>query len=96
MNCAGCATGRRTFKLMTFNAKLHCVRRETSLERGLTHKMYPSENKKGKRNKVGGTRGGKERGAKRKREEQAALSNNNQRFSFQSATVPNSNIRGLI
>ena len=24
---AGCATGRRTFKLMTFNAKLYCARR---------------------------------------------------------------------
>lgn len=46
VNCAGCATGRRTFKLMTFNAKLHCTRRGSGLERGLTGKMYPSGNKK--------------------------------------------------
>ena len=38
---------------MTFNAKLHCVHRESGLERGLTHKMYPSGNKKGeKRNEA--------------------------------------------
>lgn len=49
LNCAACATGRRTFKLMTFNAKLHCTRRESGLERGLTHKMYPSENRKEKK-----------------------------------------------
>ena len=73
VNCAGCATGRRTFKLMTFNAKLHCVHRESGLERGEHTKCTHQGTKRGeKRNEAG------ERERERERERNALQNNNDQ------------------